>query len=451
MIEIFISYRRSGGEGWARDLHGELRNRLPELDRDAMFLDNESIELGAHFPNRLQQAITEAKITLAIIDPHWLNAQIDGRRRLDDPNDFVRREIEQSLARINDADRPLALIPVLCGGTAMPDQADLPAPLKPLAAVNAAEVRGRDHDDQLDRLARKIREILELPEPDSVVQGDAESLPYLCDRSKQDDAFRDLVVAHLNGPRRRRPLLCVVHGPAAESHRELVRRLANRRLRRCLELSERDCVRLHSIDWALPVDSPASFQPRFRERLVDEFGIPVRAGATDMQLVDGLKRLRTKAVVVEQTVYSHDLEAVEQTHFERQREYWADFPDLPDGLLVVSFVCLKYSPDDDGFISRWVPFLKPKKNEKLALRLGEFESAARSDSRVTCGVLPILTSARLSDVVTWANDSAVTGYRKKRKLPVLSLTHQQVKEVFDGHEELPMDDVGVKLKRLLEG
>ena len=89
--------------------------------------------------------------------------------------------------------------------------------------------------------------------------------------------------------------------------------------------------------------------------------------------------------------------------------------------------------------------------QTLALRLGEFETAARSESRVTCGVLPILKSARHSDVVTWADDSAVTEYRKKKKLPRLVLTHQQLKEVFDGHEELPMDDVGVKLKRLLEG
>ena len=60
---------------------------------------------------------------LAVIGPHWLAAGQDGQRRLDDPADFVRLEIEAALAR------GVRVIPVLVDGAQLPRPEQLPASL----------------------------------------------------------------------------------------------------------------------------------------------------------------------------------------------------------------------------------------------------------------------------------------------------------------------------------
>lgn len=61
------------------------------------------------------------------------------QRRLDDPLDLVRIEIESALKR------DIPVIPVLVGGATMPSEAELPKDIKPLAYRNGTQVR-RDPD-----------------------------------------------------------------------------------------------------------------------------------------------------------------------------------------------------------------------------------------------------------------------------------------------------------------
>ena len=58
-----------------------------------------------------------------------------GRRRLDDPGDFVRVEVETVLGR------DLPVIPVLVGGASMPPAQALPDRLAPLVYRQAAPLR----------------------------------------------------------------------------------------------------------------------------------------------------------------------------------------------------------------------------------------------------------------------------------------------------------------------
>ena len=75
-----------------------------------------------------------------MIGDQWLDARFEdgprkNQRRLDDPNDYVRIEIESALAR------GIPVVPLLVGRNSMPGEADLPDGLKELAYRNAAEVR----------------------------------------------------------------------------------------------------------------------------------------------------------------------------------------------------------------------------------------------------------------------------------------------------------------------
>jgi hypothetical protein len=67
---------------------------------------------------------------LVVIGTHWLSITDDnGRRRLDDSEDFVRREIEAALQS------GIRVIPVLVDGATMPPSDQLPRAWSSSAAV----------------------------------------------------------------------------------------------------------------------------------------------------------------------------------------------------------------------------------------------------------------------------------------------------------------------------
>ena len=88
---------------------------------------------------------------------HWLTVTDDaGRRRLDDPDDYVRLEIATALGRADD----VLVIPVLVGTTSMPAAADLPKPLAALAECNAVRLSDENWDDQVARLTRALEKVV---------------------------------------------------------------------------------------------------------------------------------------------------------------------------------------------------------------------------------------------------------------------------------------------------
>jgi hypothetical protein len=129
VADIFISYRRQDCPA----AMGRLADRLlAEFGADRVFLDVGDIVPGADFVQTLERALAGATVVLALVGPHWLQvAGSDGRRRLDDPQDFVRREIELALAH----GKPV--IPVLLEGARMPQPQELPAALRAFASCQA--------------------------------------------------------------------------------------------------------------------------------------------------------------------------------------------------------------------------------------------------------------------------------------------------------------------------
>lgn len=65
-----------------------------------VFMDVDAIEPGVDLAEEISCAVAACKVVLAIIGPIWLTASDEqGRRRLDNPDDLVRIEIEAALAR----------------------------------------------------------------------------------------------------------------------------------------------------------------------------------------------------------------------------------------------------------------------------------------------------------------------------------------------------------------
>ena len=80
----------------------------------------------------IDQAIRGTSVFITLIGSRWLNLKgRDGKRRLDNPKDFVRLELESALRH------GVEIIPVLVDGARMPEGKDLPAPIAALAKINA--------------------------------------------------------------------------------------------------------------------------------------------------------------------------------------------------------------------------------------------------------------------------------------------------------------------------
>jgi hypothetical protein len=94
-IRIVISYRREDTPGGA----GRLRQDLgAHFGRENVFLDIDTIPPGADWVEEIEGTVSSSDVLLPVIGLHWLTVTDEnGQRRLDDPNDVLRFEIETAL------------------------------------------------------------------------------------------------------------------------------------------------------------------------------------------------------------------------------------------------------------------------------------------------------------------------------------------------------------------
>ena len=94
-------------------------------------------------------------VLLALIGPQWVARDVSGRRRLHDPNDYVRREIAAALQRDD-----VRVIPLLVSGAEMPRAEELPDDLKPLVSRQNFQLRyerfNADVNDLIAQLAKVV-------------------------------------------------------------------------------------------------------------------------------------------------------------------------------------------------------------------------------------------------------------------------------------------------------
>lgn len=144
MAALFISYRRSDDAGEA----GRLYDRLKKRFGDAVFMDVEGgIQPGERFAETIARRLRGCRALIAVIGPKWPSVtDAQGRRRLDDPDDWVRTEISTALRNGID------VYPVLVDGATMPNASELPDELAPLAGRQALAVRNDSWDFDVGNL-----------------------------------------------------------------------------------------------------------------------------------------------------------------------------------------------------------------------------------------------------------------------------------------------------------
>lgn len=155
---IFICYRRTDSGPYAGRLRDTLTNRF---GADQIFRDLDGIHPGERFAQVIDQALTACDVLLAVIGPTWLSmVGADGTRRLDDPKDYVRREIAAALERDD-----VVVVPVLIGTTAMPLGVELPAVLAGLTERHGLRLSDENWDDQMAHLVRTLEPVVQRSAP----------------------------------------------------------------------------------------------------------------------------------------------------------------------------------------------------------------------------------------------------------------------------------------------
>jgi hypothetical protein len=158
-VKIFISYRRSDTGGRAGRLFDLMVSRFGSRN---IFQDVAAIEPGADFARRVDDAITASDAVLVVIGPQWLSASgPDGVRRLDEPDDYVRREVGAALRS------GVRVVPVLVDDAELPAVDQLPDDLRELASRQSVTISDATWHQDADALVRRLEggELVAEPNP----------------------------------------------------------------------------------------------------------------------------------------------------------------------------------------------------------------------------------------------------------------------------------------------
>jgi hypothetical protein len=124
-------------------------------------MDVDSIGVGLDFARVLDEAVSSCSVMLVLIGPGWAEIADQRSRRLDDPGDYVRQEVEAALRR------EIRVVPVLVRGATLPQPEELPEGLHPLVRRQAFPMPDETFRSQAQVLVERLRPVVAraAPEP----------------------------------------------------------------------------------------------------------------------------------------------------------------------------------------------------------------------------------------------------------------------------------------------
>ncbi len=161
MLGVFLSYR--DGDGAYCALVDQALSSM--IGSRNVFRDSKSIVAGEDYAKAIRASLSQCVAMIAIIGPRWLDD--GGDRRIDDPRDWVRRELTEAIRR------EIPIIPVLVDGAGRLTAADLPDDIKPLANKQFRQLRHRHINGDMAELIDGVRKHL----PDLILSLDFQSSP----------------------------------------------------------------------------------------------------------------------------------------------------------------------------------------------------------------------------------------------------------------------------------
>ncbi|MDM0085058.1 4a-hydroxytetrahydrobiopterin dehydratase [Variovorax sp. J31P179] len=144
----FVSYRRADSSAASRWLANSIARTFGD---ETVFIDTESIRMSDDWALRIENALERATLLIPVIGPHWLSSDHNfGRRRIDDEDDWVHKEIVFAIRQKK------RILPVLLSRTPRPPPDALPTPLASLARYQSFELRDERWESDLDTLLNEL-------------------------------------------------------------------------------------------------------------------------------------------------------------------------------------------------------------------------------------------------------------------------------------------------------
>jgi hypothetical protein len=160
--KIFISYRHGLAGGHARDIDEAVAERF---GRHNVYFDVHGLP-GHNLVREIGEAVGRCAVLLVLIGPGWAEQRDgSGNRRLEDPHDFVRLELETGLARDDVVVLPL----MVAGARALPARDQLPGGLRSLPDYRALELLDAHWDFYLGKLLAALEQLLPRRIPDAAL------------------------------------------------------------------------------------------------------------------------------------------------------------------------------------------------------------------------------------------------------------------------------------------
>jgi TIR domain len=201
--KIFINYRRDDDPGFTQALFGRLEQAFPP---EQLFMDVDNIRPGTNFVRLLDEQIAECDVIVVVIGKNWIDARDEANvRRLDNPADFVRGEIEAGLKQGK------CVIPVLVHDARMPRPEDLPEAIRSLTNYNAVRLTHERFRADVQGLIKALQQTLD--EVEALRQTQAEALRQAKleeERKREEEAEK----ARVQARREWEDLVWVGLGPA---------------------------------------------------------------------------------------------------------------------------------------------------------------------------------------------------------------------------------------------
>jgi len=151
---IFISYRIADSLSYANSLSLSFEKAFGE---GSIFHDKSSLKPGMKWPEELAEKVKVAKVVLVLVAnaEKWLALNSNGLRRMDDPEDWVRKEVETALA-----DDKKLIIPVLIDDARLPSKNTLPETMRALLNIQYKQLRVAHWNDDIKPLIIIIGQFL---------------------------------------------------------------------------------------------------------------------------------------------------------------------------------------------------------------------------------------------------------------------------------------------------
>jgi len=226
-------------------------------------------------------------------------------------------------------------------------------------------------------------------------------LPYLCDRSEQEFALRE-VIRRLD-PKRPHPVACLVHGEETEAHDKFLERLQKVIIPLLLPKETVGCVLSYRMEWPEIVRTASDIRRRLEVSLSKE--VLASAMGTSEAVNSQLAKYSTP-LIIHSHLITENWEQQGKTSLDAFFRFWQEWPELSVSQRLFVFLFVKYQTNSTIGSFRLRRYRRLNAELRAVLEKYDFR---RSD-RLIATVLPELRGPTLSETQDWARSKEVSKF-----------------------------------------